>query len=437
MKKLICNILVIFLFTSSTACSPVSRQVASTTTEYCITPVEVQVYEQEICNQHVQSVPTETVVKLPEPEPVEEVVIPEDTYATILSFGDTLTHSQVYKSAYDSTTKTYDFSPIFEYVEEYVQTATISIGNFECPMAGPEKGYSGYPCFNTPEALATDLAELGVDVVSTGTNHSLDKGFSGLCSTLDYLDAAGIKHTGTSRTQEEQASICYVDLNGIKGAVLCGTYGTNGIPLPSGKEFCVDLLDKNLISTHIATAKAEGAEIIIFCMHNGIEYQTKENSNQTSWAEWLIANGVDIVLGCHPHVLQPMRMMSVVDENGQEKSGLVIFSQGNFYSSQTKTNTRNTALFEIEIKKDGLTNKVSIEKATYIPLYLYDFKNDTGSIHNRYKLLDLESIIQSYESGENLWSKKFYDLAVSEAERCCNTIGPEIDNTVVISDISE
>ena len=437
MKKFTCSILFISMLAMNSACSSVSRQVESNpTTEYSITPVESTVIEQEICNESISSVPSETIVRLPETEPIDEPVIPEDTYATILSFGDTLTHSQVYKSAYDSTTKTYDFSPIFEYVEEYVQSATISIGNFECPMAGPEKGYSGYPCFNTPEALATDLAELGVDVVSTGTNHSLDKGFTGLCSTLDYLDAAGIKHAGTSRTQEEQASICYVDLNGIKGAVLCGTYGTNGIPLPSGKEFCVDLLDKNLISTHIATAKAEGAEIIIFCMHNGIEYQTKENSNQTSWAEWLIASGVDIVLGCHPHVLQPMKMISVVDENGQEKSGLAIFSQGNFYSSQTKTNTRNTALFEIEIKKDGLTNEVSIEKATYIPLYLYDYKNDTGNIHNRYKLLDLESIIQSYEAGEDIWSKKFYDLAISELERCNNTIGPEIDNTA-ITEISE
>ena len=430
MKKITITFLTIFLLVASSACSTSTRQIENTTTEYCTTAVEETVFEQEICNNSISNVMPETIVRLPEVEPVEEIVVPEDTYATILSFGDTLTHSQVYKSAYDSETKTYDFSPIFEYVEEYVQNATISIGNFECPMAGPEKGYSGYPCFNTPEALATDLAELGVDLVSTGTNHSLDKGFTGLCSTLDYLDAAGIKHVGTSRSQAEQASICYVDLNGIKGAVLCGTYGTNGIPLPSGKEFCVDLLDKNLISTHIATAKAEGAEIIIFCMHNGIEYQTKENSNQTSWAEWLIANGVDIILGCHPHVLQPMRMMSTIDENGEEKTGLVIFSQGNFYSSQTKTNTRNTALFEIEIKKDGITNEVSIEKATYIPLYLYDFKNDTGSIHNRYKLLDLESIIQSYESGEDTWSKKFYELSLTELQRCCNTIGPEIDNTI-------
>lgn len=423
------SLVVLLLATCLTACSS-ARQIENATIEYNTATVQNEIYEQEICNTTTSSISKETVVKLSDDVVDDTTIIPEDTYATILSFGDTLTHSQVYKSAYDNATGTYDFSPIFEYVEEYVQNATISIGNFECPMAGPEKGYSGYPCFNTPEALATDLAELGVDLVSTGTNHSLDKGFDGLCSTLNYLDQAGIKHVGTSRTQEEQNTICFVNLNGIKGAVLCGTYGTNGIPLPSGKEFCVDLLDKNLISSHIASAKAEGAEIIIFCMHNGIEYQTKENSNQTSWAEWLIESGVDIVLGCHPHVLQPMRMMNVTNENGEEKTGLVIFSQGNFYSSQTKPNTRNTALFEIEIKKDGATGEVSIKKATYIPLYLYDYKKDTGNIHNRYKLLDLEKIIKSYESGEDTWSEKFYNLALTETERIYNTIGPEIDNTI-------
>ena len=429
MKKITLGISTFLLLAINLAgCSSCRKD--DTTTEYNAIITGTEYCAQDIYSNSVNIISSDTIAELPDELSDDEPVIPEDTYATIISFGDTLTHGSVYNAAYDSTTGTYDFSPIFEYVEEYVQNADISIGNFECPMAGPERGYSSYPCFNTPEALATDLAELGVDVVSTGTNHSLDKGFSGLCTTLDYLDTAGIKHVGTARTQEEQDSICFVDLNGIKGAVLCGTYGTNGIPIPSDKPFCVDMLDKDLISQHIASAKAEGAEIIIFCMHNGVEYQTTENSNQTSWAEWLISNGVDIVLGCHPHVLQPMRMMSVVNENGEERTGLVIFSQGNFYSGQTKTNTRNTALFEIGIKKDGLTNEVSIEKATYIPLYLYDYKNDTGNIHNRYKLLDLESIIKSYESGEDTWNEKFYNLALEESERCYTTIGPEIDNTI-------
>ena len=113
MKKFTCSILFISMLAMNSACGSVSRQVESNpTTEYSITPVESTVIEQEICNESISSVPSETIVRLPETEPIEEVVIPEDTYATILSFGDTLTHSQVYKSAYDSTTKTYDFSSL-------------------------------------------------------------------------------------------------------------------------------------------------------------------------------------------------------------------------------------------------------------------------------------------------------------------------------------
>lgn len=360
-----------------------------------------------------------------DPEPKSEpIIVPEDSFATIVSFGDTLCHKPLYNAAYDSETDTYDFSYMFKYVEKYFQNSTVSIGNLESPMAGPEKGYSGYPTFNAPEHLAIDLKELGVDIMTTSNNHSLDKGFSCLCSTLDFLDNAEIAHVGTSRTEEEQNTILFTDLNGIKTAFLSYTYGTNGIPVPEDKQFCVNLIDEDLILKQINQAKDEGAELIVASMHWGVEYQTTQNSEQDRLAEFLIKNDVKIILGSHPHVLQPMKMLKVCTDDGTEKEGLVIFSQGNFFSNQTDVNTRNTALFNIEIKKNGETNEVTVESVSYVPIYVN--RKEPGA-KDRYELLDLNEIIRSYESGEEIWSKSMYELAIQEKERCINIIGPEIN----------
>lgn len=363
---------------------------------------------------------TSTPVSTSEPAP--EPIL-EDSFATIVSFGDTLCHKPLFNAAYDNETGIYDFSYMFEYVEKYFENSTITIGNCESPMAGAEIGYSGYPCFNAPEHLAIDLKELGVDIMTTANNHTLDKGFRGLSATLDFLDQSSISHVGTARNEPEQDCLLFCDLNGIKTAFLAYTYGTNGIPVPEGKEFCVNLIDEELILRQIARAKNEGAELIVASMHWGVEYQTTENAEQERLAEFLIENDVDIILGCHPHVLQPMKMLKVETDEGEQKEGLVIFSQGNFFSNQRDINTRNTAIFNIEVKKDGKTNEVSIEEVTYAPIYMYI--KELGA-KNRYQLLDLNEIIRSYEAGEETWSETMYNLAITEKERCERLIGPEI-----------
>lgn len=361
----------------------------------------------------------------------EEVKVPEDSTATIVAIGDTLCHSQVFKDAYDSTTKTYDFSPLFKDVTKYFENKTVAVGNLEATLAGPSHPYTGYPTFNTPEHLAVDLKELGLDIMTTANNHSLDIGYSGLVSSLNYLDEAGLEHTGTARSPEEQDKILFKDLNGIKTAFLAFTYGTNGIPVPKGKEYCVNLIDKDFIKRKIDQAKAEGAEAICVSMHWGIEYQNKENSEQDDLADFLIKNDVNVILGCHPHVLQPLQMREVTMEDGTKKSGVVIFSMGNFFSAQTFPNTRDTLIMNIKIRKNGETGKISIDHAKYAPVYDYD---NGVNAKDRYELLDLDGIIQSYEAGEkdangNLkWSKNMYDLAKTEKDRIYKIVGPEIIN---------
>lgn len=417
-KTMVVMLLIISTLLLMTSCA--TSRVTETFTE------EVTQIQQEQENISIPETESELEMEnqLESETETEESIVLEDSYATIVSFGDALCHKPVDDAAYDQETGIYDFSPMFKYVEKYFQNSTINIGNCESPMAGAERGYSGYPTFNAPEHLAVDLKELGVDIMTTANNHSLDKGFSGLSSTLDFLEDSGIAHVGTARTEEEQNTILFMDLNGIRTAFLAYTYGTNGIPVPKDKEFCVNLIDEDLILKKINQAKDEGAELIVASMHWGVEYQTVENAEQDKLAEFLIKNDVNIILGSHPHVLQPMKMLKVKNDEGEEKEGLVIFSQGNFFSNQTQENTQNTAIFNIEVKKNGKTGEVTVEKVTYAPIYVN--RKEPGA-KDRYELLDLDEIIRSYEAGEETWSESMYQLALKERERCINIIGPEIE----------
>ena len=365
-------------------------------------------------------------------EQLEEVK--EDTVINIVGIGDTLCHSQNFKDAYDSETKTYDFSPMFKNVAKYFDNATVAVGNLETTLAGADRGYSGYPCFNSPEELARNLKEMGIDILTTANNHCLDTGYTGLVSTLDTLDRYGVLHTGTSRSIEEQNTILYQDLNGIKTAFLCYTYGTNGIPVPSGREYSVNLIDKTFIKEQLDKAKEEGAELICVSMHWGAEYRLKPTSEQEDLAEFLIKNGADIILGNHAHVPEPMEMKEVTLDDGTTREGFVIYSMGNFFSAQTQNYTRDTLILNVEVRKDAETGEISIDKATYTPVYVYD--NGTNA-KDRYELLDIEKIISDYEAGNSEYSTSMYNLMKSELNKITEIVGPEIDNTTKVEEIEE
>lgn len=327
-----------------------------------------------------------------------ETVAPvkEDINIKMTVIGDIMCHNSQYKDAYNGST--YDFSYVFEDIKNYISSADIAVGNLETTFAGKERGYSNYPRFNSPEQLAYNLKDMGIDVLCTANNHSMDTNYSGVVSTLDFLDDAGISHMGTSRTAEEQNQILVKDVNGIKIAFLAFTYGTNGIPVPSANSYCVNLIDKDLILKQLELAKAQEPDLICVNMHWGLEYQNVQNSDQEDWADFLFENGVDVILGSHPHVLQPMEKRTVTLEDGTTKNCFVIYSLGNFISGQTKKNTRTSIILNINFTKDGETGKTTIGDVSYVPIYMY--KSSSGST-KRYKLLDITSSIAEYENGSD------------------------------------
>lgn len=334
---------------------------------------------------------------------------PKDITVNLAVIGDIMSHSSNFQDAYNSETDTYDFSYVFEDIQKYIQGADLAIGNLETTFAGKDAIYSGYPNFNTPEQLAQDLKELGIDVVSTANNHSLDKKYSGLSSTLDELDKVGISHTGTYRSSEEQNTILTKNINGINFAFLSFTYGTNGIPVPSGNEYCINLIDKDLILDQIERAKELNPDVLCVSMHWGEEYKLHQNKTQEELADFLFANGVDIIFGSHPHVLQPMEKRTITLDDGSTKDGFVIYSLGNFMSGQVAENTTNSIILNLKVTKH-IDNTITIDSFDYVPIYMYH----TGANPNvNYKIIDINKDISSYEKGNSDISENLYNTLVS------------------------
>ena len=319
---------------------------------------------------------------------------PTDTTFTLTAIGDIMCHNTQYIDAYNDETGEYDFSYVFDDISLYTKTADICVGNLETTFAGEDVGYSSYPTFNTPDSLAYELKDIGVDVLSTAGNHALDKGFNGLSRTIDVLNDADISHLGTYKSKEEQDKTLIKYVKGIKIAFVNFTYGTNGIPIPSDKPYCVNLIDENLMKEQIDRAKGEEPDIIIACMHWGTEYKTTPSSTQEQLADFLFKNGVDIILGTHPHVLEPMEKRTVTLDDGSTKDGFVIYSLGNFIADQNAEYTRDSIILNIDITKhtDG---KITIDNYEYVPIYMY---KDTSKKKQKMKLLDINKNIYNYEN---------------------------------------
>lgn len=353
---------------------------------------------------------------------VEPTPIPVDKSFNFVAIGDIMCHNTNFKGAYNSTTKTYDFSSVFKNVGKYISKADISFGNLETTFAGESKGYSGYPTFNSPIELGKELKNLGIDVLSTANNHSMDKGASGVVNTLDALDELQISHAGTSRSVEEQNKVLVKEVNGLKIAFIAFTYGTNGIPIPSGKEYLINLIDKDLILKQIELAKEQNVDILCASMHWGIEYAQKQNKEQEDLADFLFQNGVDIIIGNHAHVIEPMEKKTITLSDGTQKEVFVVYALGNFVSGQVKEHTKTSIILDMQITKKGETGKLSINNISYIPLYCHDHG---ATVQGRYELIDILSSISNYESGNSNITSNLYNTLKKELENTKKVLGEE------------
>jgi poly-gamma-glutamate capsule biosynthesis protein CapA/YwtB (metallophosphatase superfamily) len=273
---------------------------------------------------------------------------------TIGAIGDILIHDTVYKDAFNGSQ--YNFNPIFEEVKSILETPDILTANQESMLGGVEIGVSSYPMFNSPHEVADALVNTGVDIVSLANNHTLDKGERGILSATDYLNSIGLPHVGSFLNEEDRKKLRVLNKNGIKLAFLSYTYGTNGIPIPNGKDFLVNLINRDQMKEEIHRAKQE-ADVVVMSIHWGNEYQRIPTSEQKDLANFLANEGVDIIFGSHPHVLQPMEWIETADG----RKSFVIYSLGNFISGQIWDYKDIGGMATVEITKQVTESGKTIE----------------------------------------------------------------------------
>jgi poly-gamma-glutamate synthesis protein (capsule biosynthesis protein) len=268
------------------------------------------------------------------------------TEATIVFAGDAMQH-QGQLDAAKRADGSYDYSTCFTDVKDYVSDADYAVVNLETTLGA--SNHTGYPCFCSPDSWADALDDAGFDMMLTANNHTLDRRDKGLKRTIDVLDRKGIDHIGTYRNAAARDSIIPTvrDINGIKVGFLNYTYGTNGIKI-SG-DAVVDYIDRAQIKKDIAATRSAGAEILVTAMHWGDEYKLLPNASQRSLADFLVAEGVDMVIGGHPHVVQPIE----VRDNPQGRKSLVVWSLGNFISNMKTRDTRGGVMVKATIVRDG------------------------------------------------------------------------------------
>lgn len=306
--------------------------------------------------------------------------------AEIVFAGDAMQHDRQLDAARKSD-GSYDFSGYYSDLETYISSADFAVVNLETPLGG--KPYSGYPMFCAPDSYVDELKKAGFDFLLTANNHTLDRRDQGLLRTIETLDEKKLMHTGTFRNKAERDSLspAIVDVNGFKVAILNYTYGTNGVKIQ--RDVVVNYIDKPQIRRDIRRARALGAEIVAVCMHWGVEYVLTPNSEQKELARYLEQEGADLIIGGHPHVIQPMEMRKSTQS---KKNVLVVYSLGNFISAMRKDDTRGGAMVRVRLKRDSLGDAI-VESATYRLVFV----QPPSSSNKNYRLQPAEKEVDGKE----------------------------------------
>lgn len=281
------------------------------------------------------------------------------TSASLLAVGDNLIHKNIYDQAKArSSDGGYDFLPVYENVSSLIAAADIAVINQETMMA-ESYPVSTYPTFNTPTVMASQLSQLGFDVLTIANNHMLDKESFGLIETLDLINSTeGLTSAGAFHSKDEYTQIKTVTVNDISFAFLAFTEHTNGITIPEEKEsFVVYLNELDDVKTQVEYAETV-ADVVVVSMHAGTEGSNKVNDVQRKFAQNVANWGADIVIGTHPHTLQPVEYVT----NTEGKEVPVMYSLGNFVSAQSERHLLIGGMANVTFTKNHITGEVTVSK---------------------------------------------------------------------------
>jgi poly-gamma-glutamate synthesis protein (capsule biosynthesis protein) len=295
------------------------------------------------------------------PEPVADS-------ARLVFIGDVMSHAPQVTAAKTSTG--YDYSEVFRHISPIFKRADIAVANLETTLRR-EPPYTGYPMFAAPAELAFAMREAGISIATTANNHICDKGARGIRSTLAILDSAGIRHTGVFLDSVDRLARnpLRFEAGGLRFALLTYTYGTNGMPVPKG--MIVNLIDTAVIARDLAAARLDSTDCVIVSYHWGEEYRTAPTRAQRELAAWTRAHGADLIIGGHPHVVEPMEAYYNADSTAI--TGATYYSLGNFVSNQRGRRTDG-----------GIAADVTITRVASLPIS-YELGWHLGWVHTPFR----------------------------------------------------
>lgn len=307
---------------------------------------------------------------------------------TLLMVGDNLLHMPIINDA-ETESGTYNFDGLYEKMSPYFQEADLSVIVQETILGGSTFEYSGYPLFNSPQEVGDAIAKAGFDVVLHATNHALDKGAKGVSNTLEFWKKyPNIKVLGIHESQEAYDTVQFVEKNGIKIALLNYTESTNGIDPPKDKTYIINRADREKIANDLKIAE-ESADFTVVFMHWGTEYRFDANENQKELAQFMTENGADLIMGSHPHVVEPAEWIEA--ENGNKC--LVYYSLGNYVSRQKEVSNLVGAMGQVKICSSE-DRGTYIESASVVPIVThYDNRSRNFSV---YPLKDYTDELAAY-----------------------------------------
>ena len=320
----------------------------------------------------------------------EKVIIEKDREVSFLAAGDNLIHGLIYYSG-DQGDGSYSFDRMYERVSDEISSADIAYLNQETICGGTQLGLQSYPTFNSPYEILDSVAAAGFDWISTSSNHSMDVGEEGILSQLSHLEELPqLIQTGTNASADEAKEYKVIEKNGVKIGLLSYTYGLNGFALPDGKEYLVNLIDEDRIREDMKELN-QISDVQVVSMHWGVEYQFEENEEQRALAQLLSDEGADVIIGTHPHVLQPMEVLK--GEEGNET--LVMYSLGNFVSAQDVNSRMLGGMAKCTLVYHPSDKSVSFKNICFEPTVMYfdpsgtdvqvyplsEYTDDTGASH--------------------------------------------------------
>ena len=320
-----------------------------------------------------EPITSNNTVKEKEPEkeyaPINYLLPPKDSVSeiTINLVGDLMCHKPQTNNA-EVSPGVYDFKPSFEYIKPYLQNADITIGNLETTFAGSGRPYAGYPAFNSPDAYCAAIKDAGFDFLVTANNHSMDTQEEGLLRTIDVIRKNNLGYAGTYLNQKDHDSIRVINVKGVKLAILNYTYGTNGSYPAADHKYMLNVIDSAGISEAAKIAKQKGADVILVFYHMGLENIQEPTQAQNDAVKYALNAGATLVIGAHPHVIGPSR---VVYSKAINDTAFVAYSLGNFLSNQYWRYTDAGVILKLTIQKNYTKKTTSYKNSSYTPTWVY------------------------------------------------------------------